>query len=101
MCLHCLSSLRLVPPFLAKVPPSCRAFDAAIEGAPFLQRQSEPEGCVHSFWCYSLLLLTDTPEDDWFKVQHQRDGQPLICLHVLSLVAAAAYHRGNSAALER
>jgi perosamine synthetase len=46
---------------------AARAFDGAIAGFSFLQRQAEPAGFGHSWWCYSLILHTDDPAEDWFK----------------------------------
>lgn len=43
-----------------------RIYDEAIKNQKLLKRQAEPEGCVNSYWSYSMVLDTDCPEKDWY-----------------------------------
>lgn len=53
-----------------------RIFDQAIAGCDLLQRQAEPEGCVNSYWAYSMVLKTDKPETEWYRFRDlfQKNG---------------------------
>lgn len=41
-----------------------------------LQRQAEPKGYKNSYWAYSMILKTNTPETDWYKFRKifQKNG---------------------------
>jgi perosamine synthetase len=47
-----------------------RLFDQAINGSDLLIRQAEPEGYVNTYWSYSVIMNTKSPEKDWFRFRH-------------------------------
>lgn len=51
-------------------------FDEAIVGSSLLKRQKEPAGVVNSYWSYSLILNTDSPDKDWYRFRDlfQKNG---------------------------
>lgn len=53
-----------------------RLFDQAISGSALLVKQLEPEGYENSYWCYSVVLNTEKPEDDWYRFRDafQKNG---------------------------
>jgi len=53
-----------------------RLFDEVIANSNLLKRQIEPEGYINSYWSYSMILNTDTPEIDWYKFRElfQKNG---------------------------
>lgn len=42
-------------------------FDEAIEDSKLVTKQHTPGYCVNSFWAYSFILNTDSPEIDWYR----------------------------------
>lgn len=53
-----------------------KIFDEALKDQTLLKRQVEPEGCRNSYWSYSVVLDTDTPEVDWYRFREifQKNG---------------------------
>ena len=47
---------------------AAKAFDEAIAGYEhILVRQEAPEGATNTWWAYTVVLQTETPQVDWFK----------------------------------
>lgn len=53
-----------------------KIFDASIEGNTLFTKQYEPEKYFNTYWCYSLVMNTDNPENDWyaFRDLFQKNG---------------------------
>lgn len=53
-----------------------KIFDEAISGTNLLTKQLEPEDVENSYWSYSLVLNTESPEIDWYKFRDlfQKNG---------------------------
>lgn len=53
-----------------------KIFDEAISGTNLLTKQLEPEGVENSYWSYSLVLNTESPEIEWYKFRDlfQKNG---------------------------
>lgn len=51
-------------------------FDEVVLNSQLLKRQKEPNGYLHSYWSYSMVLNTNSPEKDWFKFRDlfQKNG---------------------------
>ena len=51
-------------------------FDNAINGVDYLQRQAEPAGYKNSYWSYSVILITEKPEVEWYRFRDvfQKNG---------------------------
>ena len=43
-----------------------RIFDRIVSAQHLLTRQSEPDGYTHTYWAYSAILNSDTPQKDWY-----------------------------------
>lgn len=44
-----------------------KIFDSVIDGCDLLSRQAEPIGYLNSYWSYSMVLNTNSPETDWYR----------------------------------
>lgn len=53
-----------------------KIFDKALENQDLLKRQAEPEGYENSYWSYSMVLNTDSPDVDWYRFRDmfQKNG---------------------------
>lgn len=53
-----------------------RIFDEIVVNSGLFTRQAEPEGCINTYWAYSMTLNTDKPESDWYKFRDlfQKNG---------------------------
>jgi len=53
-----------------------KIFDQVVDATDLLQRQVEPEGCLNSYWSYSLVLNTNKPETEWYRFRDlfQKNG---------------------------
>jgi len=53
-----------------------KLFDQALDGTNLLTRQAEPEGYKNSYWAYSAILNTDSPQGDWYRFRDlfQKNG---------------------------
>ena len=51
-------------------------FDQVTNTTDLLKRQAEPEGYTNTYWSYSLILNTDSPETEWFRFRDlfQKNG---------------------------
>lgn len=64
-----------------------KIFDEAIADCDFLKRQVEQEGTKCTFWSYSMILLTDNPETEWYrfrKIFQKNGGDPYYAAWKLS-----------------
>ncbi len=62
-------------------------FDEAIAGCDFLKRQVEQKDTKCTFWSYSMILLTDKPETEWYrfrKIFQKNGGDPYYAAWKLS-----------------
>lgn len=44
-----------------------KIFDFVVKDSTILRRQSEPDGYLNSYWSYSMVLLTENPDVDWYR----------------------------------
>ena len=53
-----------------------KLFDEVIKGSSLLKKQAEPAEYENSYWSYSLVLNTDSPETDWYRFRDlfQKNG---------------------------
>ncbi len=64
-----------------------KIFDEAIAGCDFLRRQVEQKDTKCTFWSYSMVLLTDKPEREWYrfrKLFQKNGGDPYYAAWKLS-----------------
>lgn len=55
---------------------SARAFDEVLKETDLLKRQDEPQGYKNSYWAYSCVLKTSSPQTDWYRFRDlfQKNG---------------------------
>lgn len=46
---------------------TAKLFQNAISGSNIVKLQHTPDYCINSFWSFSMVLLTDNPEIDWYE----------------------------------
>ncbi|EZH72284.1 spore coat protein [Aquimarina atlantica] len=53
-----------------------KLFDEAIEGSTLVTKQHTPKYCINSYWAYSMILNTDTPQTSWYEFRDlfQKNG---------------------------
>lgn len=53
-----------------------KLFDEAVEGSTLVTKQHTPKYCINSYWAYSMILNTDTPETSWYEFRDlfQKNG---------------------------
>lgn len=53
-----------------------KIFDEIVKESNLLKRQHNPEECENSYWAYSMVLNSDTPEIDWYRFRDlfQKNG---------------------------
>jgi len=51
-------------------------YDDIINNQSLFKKQAEPQGYINTYWSYSLILNTGTPETDWFTFRdlHKKNG---------------------------
>lgn len=53
-----------------------KIFDEIVTESNLLKRQYNPEECENSYWAYSMVLNSNTPETDWYRFRDlfQKNG---------------------------
>jgi perosamine synthetase len=44
-----------------------KIFDQVVLNSDLLKKQTQPIGCINTYWSYSMVLNTDYPEIDWYR----------------------------------